>query len=50
MGKKVLSEIISRIKLSKYFSISLDSTSNDSHIDQLILVVKYIEIDRFFNN
>ena len=43
MGNKVLSEIIARIKKSKYYSISLDSTSDESHIDQLTLIFRYME-------
>ncbi|XP_065651225.1 uncharacterized protein LOC136079417 [Hydra vulgaris] len=45
MGNKVLNEIISRIKLSKYFSISLDLTPDEGHIDQLTLIFRYIEKD-----
>lgn len=45
MGNNVLNEIISRIKLSKYFSISLDSTPDEGHIDQLTLVFRYIKRD-----
>ena len=51
MGNKVLSEIIARIKKSKYYSISLDSTSDESHIDQLTLIFRYMEqtkpVERF---
>lgn len=43
MGKKVKDEIISRVKRSKYYSISLDSTTDESHVDQLTLVLRYIE-------
>lgn len=42
MKNNVLNKIISRIKLSKYFSISLDSTPDEGHIDQLTLVFRYI--------
>ncbi|XP_065652763.1 zinc finger MYM-type protein 1-like [Hydra vulgaris] len=45
MGNNVLNEIISRIKLSKYFSISLDLTPDEGHIDQLRLVFRYIKKD-----
>ncbi|XP_050535007.1 uncharacterized protein LOC126902026 [Daktulosphaira vitifoliae] len=45
MVNNVLNEIISRIKLSKYFSISLDSTPDEGHIDQLTLVFRYLERD-----
>ena len=51
MGFSVLSEIIARIKQSKYFSISLDSTPDDTHVDQLTVVFRYIEglhpVERF---
>jgi len=45
MGKKVKQEIISRVKRSKYYSVSLDSTPDKSHVDQLTLVMRYIEND-----
>jgi hypothetical protein len=45
MGNNVLNEIIVSVKLSKYFSISLDSTPDEGHIDQLTLVFRYIERD-----
>ena len=38
MGNQVLSEIISRIKLSKYYSVTLDSTADIGHVDQLTLI------------
>ena len=51
MGKQVLDEIISRIKESKYYSISLDSTADEGHVDQLRLIFRYMEnttpIERF---
>jgi hypothetical protein len=51
MGKSVLNEIISRIKKSKYFSFSLDSTTDEGHVDQLTLTFRYIEstmpVERF---
>ena len=43
MGEQVLWEIISRVKKSNYYSISLDSTSDAAHIDQLALVLRYME-------
>ena len=43
MGKRVLLEITSCIKESKYYSISLDSTPDKGHIDQLTLVFRYME-------
>ncbi|XP_025199039.1 zinc finger MYM-type protein 1-like [Melanaphis sacchari] len=43
MGDKVLTEIVSRIKKSKYYSVSVDFTPDESHIDQLTIVVRYME-------
>lgn len=43
MGDQVLNEIVARIKKSKYYSVSVDSTPDESHIDQLTIVVRYIE-------
>jgi hypothetical protein len=43
MGDKVLTEIVSKIKKSKYYSLSVDSTPDESHIDQLNIVVRYME-------
>ena len=43
MGEKVLGEIISRVKKSKYYSISLDSTPDAAHIVQLVLVLRNME-------
>ena len=45
MGEKVLGEIISRVKKSKYYSISLDSTPDAAHTDQINLVLRYMERD-----
>ncbi|KAL1251132.1 hypothetical protein QQF64_018928 [Cirrhinus molitorella] len=42
MGEKVLSDIVNKIKLAKYFSISVDSTPDISHIDQLTFIVRYL--------
>lgn len=51
MGRRVLLEITSRIKKSRYYSISLDSTPDEGHIDQLTLVFRYMEktnpVERF---
>ena len=45
IGKQILGEIITRVKRSKYYSVSLDSTPDESHIDQLPLVLRYMEDD-----
>ncbi|XP_042213159.1 uncharacterized protein LOC121860170 [Homarus americanus] len=45
MVNEVLNEIMSRIKLSKYYSISLDSPPDEGHIDELTLIIRYMEHD-----
>ena len=51
LGEKVLDEIVSRLKKAKYYSVSVDSTPDESHIDQLTVVVRYVEgmipVERF---
>lgn len=51
VGKRVFDEIISRIKQSKYYSVSLDSTPDEGHVDQLTLIFRYLEgftpVERF---
>ncbi|XP_051165718.1 uncharacterized protein LOC127284365 [Leptopilina boulardi] len=51
MGKEVLREIVSRIKKAKYYSVSVDSTVDEGHIDQLTVVIRYMEnlnpVERF---
>ena len=51
MGKRILDEITSRIKHSRYYSITLDSTKDESHVDRLTLVFRYMEhatsVERF---
>ena len=42
MGDKVLEEVISRVKLAKYFSVSVDSTPDITHVDQLTFILRYI--------
>ncbi|KAL7290655.1 hypothetical protein TKK_0015416 [Trichogramma kaykai] len=46
MSKRVNKEIINNIKSSKYYSISVDSTTDFSHADQICLAVRYIEDNR----
>ncbi|XP_066965706.1 zinc finger MYM-type protein 1-like [Macrobrachium rosenbergii] len=43
MGEHVQQEIISRIKKSKYYSFSPDSIPDEGHIDQLTIVIRYME-------
>lgn len=45
IGEKVFDEIISRMKQAKYYSVSLDSTPDEGHIDQLTLTFRYLEGD-----
>lgn len=40
MSNRVLNEIISCIRLLKYYSVSLDSTTDEGHIDQLTLIFR----------
>jgi len=43
MSKKVENTIIQDVNTSQYFSISVDSTPDITHTDQLSLVVRYID-------
>ncbi|XP_050546739.1 zinc finger MYM-type protein 1-like [Daktulosphaira vitifoliae] len=45
MAEKVLSTIIQEINDAHYFSISVDSTPDISHIDQLSLCIRYVNSD-----
>ena len=42
LAKEVLSYIIKELKEQKYFSISLDSTPDLSHVDQLTFIIRYV--------
>lgn len=46
MSKKVKNIIIKEIKNAKYFSISVDSTPDIGHIDQLSLIIRYVDDNR----
>ena len=54
MGNQVLAVIVKELQQSKYISLSIDSTPDISHIDQLAIVVRYIRmsdgevVERFF--
>lgn len=43
MGKNILKQIIAWIKKSKYYSVSANSTPDEAHIDQLTVVICYME-------
>lgn len=51
MSKKVLTTIINEIKTAKYYSISVDSSPDITHRDQLSFTVRYVKgskpIERF---
>ncbi|XP_063802615.1 zinc finger MYM-type protein 1-like [Pseudophryne corroboree] len=51
IGQQVLRQIITEIKTSKYYSVSVDSTPDISHTDQLTLIFRYVlpngPIERF---
>lgn len=51
MGYQVFNTIISRIKISKYYSISIDSTPDEGHVDQLTIIFRFMEgpnpVERF---
>ena len=45
MGQKVLKIIVAEIQESKYFSISVDSTPDVTHVDQLTFTFRYVKQD-----
>ncbi|XP_068206900.1 zinc finger MYM-type protein 1-like [Palaemon carinicauda] len=42
MAEKVMSSITDEVKTAKYFSISVDSTPDISHMDQLSFTIRYV--------
>ena len=44
MGNQVLAVIVKELQQSKYFSLSVDSTPDISHIDQLTVVVRSVRM------
>ena len=54
MGKNVDDIIVKQIKMAKYYSISVDSTSDLCHVDQLTFIVRFVQsngkpIERFIH-
>lgn len=52
LAKQILNEIINETKVSKYYSVIVDSTPDVSHVDQLSIVLRYVKpngepIERF---
>ncbi|XP_060836474.1 zinc finger MYM-type protein 1-like [Rhopalosiphum padi] len=45
MAEKITKQIVEEVKVSKYFSISVDSTPDVSHVDQLSFIIRYISKD-----
>ena len=52
IGHKVQDTILKEAKEAKYFSVSIDSTPDESHLDQLTIVIRYVlplgPVKRFF--
>uniref|UniRef100_A0A8C5N011 DUF4371 domain-containing protein n=1 Tax=Leptobrachium leishanense TaxID=445787 RepID=A0A8C5N011_9ANUR len=50
-GKKILEVVINHVKRAKYYSVSVDSSEDASHIDQLTVVLRFLEgnqpVERF---
>ena len=42
MGEDVHKRIVSELNSAKYFSVSVDSSPDISHVDQLTCVVRYV--------
>ena len=38
-----MEEIVCRIKAAKYYSVSVDSSEDNGHIDQLVVIWRYLE-------
>lgn len=51
LGTKVLDVVLSEIKQGKYYSISVDSTPDVTHCDQLVFCIRYVKngapVERF---
>jgi len=51
MGNSVLGTIVGNVKKAKYYSFTVDSTPDKSHVDQLTVCIRYLEnskpVERF---
>ena len=45
LSDRMKAKIIAEVKKAKYYSISIDSTPDVAHIDQLSIVIRYVRID-----
>ena len=45
MGKKVLHVILEDIRRANYFSISIDSTPDLAKIDQLTIIIRFVDLN-----
>lgn len=45
IAKRILSEILSKLRRAKYYSIILDCTSDYSHEEQMTIIIRFVEID-----
>ena len=50
ISEKVINTIMNEIKHAKYFSISVDSTPDISHVYQLSFIVRYVSEDDVLSN
>jgi hypothetical protein len=41
-SRKNIKQIVEEVKVSKYFSINVDSTPGVSHVDQLSFIIRYL--------
>ncbi|KAM4770907.1 zinc finger MYM-type protein 1-like [Rhinophrynus dorsalis] len=45
ISDKLITQIVSEVKTAKYYGISVDSTPDISHVDQLTFILRYIKPD-----
>ncbi|XP_001943532.2 zinc finger MYM-type protein 1-like [Acyrthosiphon pisum] len=50
IGNKIRTEIVTRIKAAKYYTIMLDATPDASHKEQLTLIIRIVQITKTTNN
>ena len=45
MAKEVTTKIANEVKKAKYYSLTVDSTPDVTHVDQLTFIVRYVQDD-----